>query len=49
LYADSSKEASDVFLGWIAGRAWLAFVITPTLTVLALFLLAGAAVPPPGA
>src|ERR1700756_5473580 len=38
LYADWSKEASDAFLGWIAGRTWLAFVITPTLTVLALFL-----------
>jgi H+/Cl- antiporter ClcA len=38
LYAEWSKEASDVFLGWIAGRSWLAFVITPTLTVLALFL-----------
>lgn len=38
LYADWSKQASDVFLGWIAGRPWLAFVITPTLTVVALFL-----------
>ncbi|HEY6922129.1 MAG TPA: chloride channel protein [Steroidobacteraceae bacterium] len=38
LYADWSKEASDVFLGWIAGREWLPFVITPTLTVVALFL-----------
>jgi len=38
LYADWSKEASDVFLGWIAGRPWLAFVITPASTVLALFL-----------
>jgi len=38
LYADWSKEASDVFLGWIAGRAWLAFLITPALTVAALFL-----------
>jgi len=38
LYADWSKEASDVFLGWTAGRPWLAFVITPILTVLALWL-----------
>lgn len=38
LYADWSQRASDAFLGWIAGRAWLAFIITPTLTVLALFL-----------
>jgi H+/Cl- antiporter ClcA len=38
LYADWSKRASDAFVGWIAGRAWLAFVITPTSTVLALYL-----------
>lgn len=38
LYAEWSKEASNVFLAWIAGRSWLAFVITPTLTVVALFL-----------
>jgi H+/Cl- antiporter ClcA len=38
LYANWSRQASDVFLGWIAGREWLAFAITPTLTVLALFL-----------
>ncbi|MBS0419998.1 MAG: chloride channel protein [Proteobacteria bacterium] len=38
LYADWSKRASDAFIGLIAGRAWLAFVITPSLTVLALFL-----------
>src|SRR5262249_45126517 len=38
LYADLSREASDAFLIWISGRRWLAFVITPTLTVLALFL-----------
>jgi H+/Cl- antiporter ClcA len=38
LYADWSKRASDAFLGWIAGRSWLAFAITPVLTVLALFL-----------
>jgi H+/Cl- antiporter ClcA len=38
LYANWSKEASDIFLGWIGGRPWLAFVITPILTVLALFL-----------
>ncbi len=38
LYAKWSADASNVFLAWIAGRSWLAFVITPTLTVLALFL-----------
>jgi H+/Cl- antiporter ClcA len=38
LYADWSTDASNAFLGWIAGRSWLAFVITPALTVLALFL-----------
>jgi H+/Cl- antiporter ClcA len=38
LYADWSTAASKVFLKWIAGRSWLAFVITPALTVLALFL-----------
>ncbi|HEY6458092.1 MAG TPA: chloride channel protein [Steroidobacteraceae bacterium] len=38
LYAKWSTQASNIFLGWIAGRSWLAFVITPALTVLALFL-----------
>lgn len=38
LYANWSRAASDVFLGWISGRPWLPFVITPTLSVLALFL-----------
>ncbi len=38
LYANWSTDASNAFLGWIAGRPWLAFVITPALTVLALFL-----------
>ncbi len=38
LYADLSTDASNAFLGWITGRSWLAFVITPALTVLALFL-----------
>jgi len=38
LYAHWSKEASDAFLEWTAGRPWLAFVITPSLAVLALFL-----------
>ncbi|MBS0578109.1 MAG: chloride channel protein [Proteobacteria bacterium] len=37
-YADASTKASNAFLGWIAGRSWLAFVITPSLSVLALFL-----------
>jgi H+/Cl- antiporter ClcA len=38
LYAKWSTAVSRAFLGWIAGRPWLAFVITPALTVLALFL-----------
>ncbi len=38
LYTDWSTDASNAFLGWIAHRPWLAFLITPALTVLALFL-----------
>jgi H+/Cl- antiporter ClcA len=38
LYANWSREASDVFLGWISGRPWLPFVITPTLAVVSLLL-----------
>ena len=38
LYAKWSRSASSIFLDWITGRAWLAFVITPFVTVLALFL-----------
>jgi len=38
LYAHWSTNASNAFLHLIAGRPWLAFVITPALTVLALFL-----------
>ncbi len=38
LYAHWSTDASNIFLRLIAGRSWLAFVITPALTVLALFL-----------
>jgi hypothetical protein len=38
LYAKWSTDASNAFIGWIAGRTWLAFVITPALTVLALYL-----------
>jgi chloride channel protein, CIC family len=38
LYADLSTDASNAFLRLIAGRSWLAFAITPALTVLALFL-----------
>ncbi|MDE2275784.1 MAG: chloride channel protein [Burkholderiales bacterium] len=34
LYAESSAAASRLFVGWIAGRAWLAFLITPALTML---------------
>jgi len=38
LYADLSTDATNAFLHSIAGRSWLAFIITPALTVLALFL-----------
>jgi chloride channel protein, CIC family len=38
LYADWSADASRIFLRWISGRPWLAFLITPALTMLALFL-----------
>jgi len=38
LYAQWSTDVSNAFLGWIKGRPWLAFVLTPALTVLALFL-----------
>ena len=39
LYATWSREASDVFVGWVTGpSSWLAFVITPCVTVVALFL-----------
>jgi len=37
-YADLSTDASNAFLRLIAGRSWLALVITPALTVLSLFL-----------
>ncbi len=38
LYARWSEDAYEMFLHWIAGRTWLAFLITPALTVLAVFL-----------
>ena len=38
LYARWSEDLYEVFLGWIQGRAWLALVITPACTMLALFL-----------
>ncbi len=38
LYARWSTDAYDLFIRSIAGRPWLAFVITPALTVLAVFL-----------
>jgi len=38
LYADWSTDVSNAFLRLIAGRSWLAFVITPALTVVSLFL-----------
>ncbi len=38
LYARWSNDAYEVFLGWIKGRIWLAFLITPACSVLAVFL-----------
>ena len=38
LYTDWSNDAYHAFVRLIAGRAWLAFIITPGLTMLALFL-----------
>ena len=38
LYAEWSTDASNAFLRLIAGRSWLAFIVTPALTVLSLFL-----------
>jgi H+/Cl- antiporter ClcA len=38
LYAQWSTWAYDVFVRAIAGRAWLAFIITPLLTMLAVWL-----------
>src|SRR5579872_1049220 len=38
LYANYSTYASNAFIRLIAGRPWLAFLVTPALTVLSLFL-----------
>jgi H+/Cl- antiporter ClcA len=38
LYARWSTDVYDLFVRWIAHRWWLAFVLTPTLTVSAVFL-----------
>ena len=38
LYASWSNDAYHVFMHLIAGRSWLAFLITPALTVLSIFL-----------
>ncbi len=38
LYTDWSTDASNAFLRLIAGHVWLAFLVTPALTVLSLFL-----------
>jgi H+/Cl- antiporter ClcA len=38
LYAEWSTDASNAFLRIIAGHVWLAFIITPALTALSLFL-----------
>ncbi len=37
LYARWTADAYAIFRGWIHGRAWLAFGITPALTVLAVY------------
>ncbi len=37
LYAGWIRDCYGVFRGWIHGRAWLAFGITPALTVLAVY------------
>ncbi len=37
LYAHWTADAYHVFRGWIHGRVWLAFAITPGLTVLAVY------------
>ncbi len=38
LYANWSTDAYDVFIAWIAGRPWLAFLVTPGLMVFSVFL-----------
>ncbi|WP_156004216.1 chloride channel protein [Thiomonas sp. FB-6] len=38
LYARWSEDAYELFLHWIDGRIWLAFLITPAMTMLAVFL-----------
>lgn len=38
LYADWSTDVYDVFIGWVTPHWWLAFVLTPGLTVIAVYL-----------
>ncbi|WP_297906491.1 chloride channel protein [Thiomonas sp.] len=38
LYARWSEDAYELFLHWIDGRIWLAFLITPAMTMLAVYL-----------
>ena len=38
LYADWSTDVYDVFRGWISGRIWLPFLITPACTVAAVYM-----------
>ncbi len=38
LYARWSTDAYNIFVGWIHGRSWLAFIITPGCLVMAVFL-----------
>ena len=37
LYARWSNDAYYTFIGWIDGRAWLAFILTPLFTVVAVY------------
>jgi len=38
LYADWSTDVYDIFVRWVTPRWWLAFVLTPSLTVIAVYL-----------
>ena len=38
LYAQWSEDAYELFLHWIQGRSWLAFLITPAMTMIAVYM-----------
>ncbi|MDE2452798.1 MAG: chloride channel protein [Burkholderiales bacterium] len=38
LYARWSEDAYELFLNWIEGRVWLAFLITPLMTMIAVYM-----------